>query len=370
MKVVVNARGMSVPVGGVRKCMEHLLPLLPKCDPASEYIFVHNRKERAFNDEAVNEYSGGPYSLFFWENVWLPTFVERVKPDVFYSPKNLLPWRLSRAIHPIITVNDLLYYPVRGRYIREYPWQHVWYTRCMLPGSVRRSRAIHAISETTREDLVQRFPSAADKTRVIPLGTCDPVETPDESVVEQMKMRYGLPARYIFFAGTLTARKNVARLLEAFARMADDHPHHIVVTGHASSRGGAVDHLVRRLGLAERFHHLGVVTEADLDVLYRGADIFFYASLYEGFGLPILEAMVRDCPVLTSNTGAMKETSGGAALVVDPYSVDDIERGLRSLLAYPDLCHRLRIKGRERSAHFTWRRCAEALVDVFRQVAE
>jgi glycosyltransferase involved in cell wall biosynthesis len=224
---------------------------------------------------------------------------------------------------------------------------------------VRRAQALVCISDATRRDLVERVPSSAPRTVVIPLaaaalfGAC-------------RKAGMQMPRPYVLAAGTLEPRKNLERLLDAWAQLAPAlrDAHELVLVGPAGWEADSI--LGRARGAGVRI--TGYVPDEELAALYGGCELFCYPSLYEGFGLPVLEAMRAGAPVITSNVSSLPEVAGDAAVMVDPLSVDAIGSAIARLLVDPDERARLRNAGRARAAAFSWERTASELRDVLRRI--
>jgi glycosyltransferase involved in cell wall biosynthesis len=171
--------------------------------------------------------------------------------------------------------------------------------------------------------------------------------------------------------GNVQPRKNLVRLMHAYARLrAKGHVEHdLVLVGQAAFKGSAILETARSLGIEPFVKHTGYVAEADLVALYNAADVFVYPSLYEGFGLPVVEAMACGTPVITSNVTSLPEVAGTAALLVDPKSEDEIASALERVLGDAELRARLREAGKARAREFTWRRMADETVAVYRALA-
>jgi glycosyltransferase involved in cell wall biosynthesis len=232
--------------------------------------------------------------------------------------------------------------------------------RATLPLAVRRATILAAISQATADDLVGRFPHAAGKTEVTPLAA-DPAFADGGAADAEVLARNEINFPYILGVGTLEPRKNLPRLVEAFtgldSAVAGDH--RLVLVGPLGWDAG--DTMSAIAAHPERVAAIGAVPDADLPALYRNATAFAYPSLYEGFGLPVLEAMIAGVPVLTSNTSSMPEVGGDAALYVTPRDVADIRRGLTELLSDAELRARLAAAGPTRAATFSWARYAATM---------
>ncbi len=226
--------------------------------------------------------------------------------------------------------------------------------RATLPVAARRATEITAVSQATVDDLVRRFPVAAGKTTVTRLAADSRFGEGGGSAVAEVRDRYGLERPYVLAVGTIEPRKNLPRLIEAFNALpaALRSAHDLVLVGAAGWQTGET------LGAAAAHRDLvrvlGHVPDVDLPALYSGAALFAYPSLYEGFGLPVLEAMAAGVPVLTSARSALPEVAGDAAIYCDPFDVRSIRAGLERGLADPDAAAKLAQRGRLRAARFSW----------------
>jgi glycosyltransferase involved in cell wall biosynthesis len=239
------------------------------------------------------------------------------------------------------------------------------FERLTLPLAVRGADRLLPISEATRLDLVAHFPRAAAKATVVELAADAAFAAGGPSVAA----RYGLEKPYVLALGTLEPRKNLARLIEAFAALDASvrDAHELVLVGGAGWSTGELDASLARH--RELVRPLGYVPDEDLPALYRDAALFAYPSLFEGFGLPVLEAMTAGVPVLTSDVSSLPEVGGDAVRYVDPYDVGLIRTALAELLRDPVERARLAAAGRERAQRFSWERTARLTLEQVEAVA-
>lgn len=240
-----------------------------------------------------------------------------------------------------------------------------------LPGDADRAHAILVDSEATKRDVVAHLRVPRSKVHVVFAGVSDlfrPVV--DEHLREDCRLRHALPARFLLYVGTVEPRKNIARLLEAFRLLTEDpsFEHDLVIAGGKGWRDEAIRRLLARFPRKERVILTGWVARDDLPILYSMADAFVFPSLYEGFGLPVLEAMACGTPVITSAVSSLPEVAGGAALLVDPGSSEDIATAVRRLVGDASLAESLRRKGRLRAGAFSWEASARRVLEVFAQI--
>ena len=301
-----------------------------------------------------------------WTHVRLSAEMFVRPPDVLFVPAHVLP-----LIHPrrcVVTVHDLGYL--------RYPEAHRPADRLYLDWSTRwnarQAAAVLADSQATKDDLVRAYGIDPGKIRIVYLGR-DEALGPVRDVHElaRVRERYGIAGRYLVYVGTLQPRKNLARVIQAFGRLAGDPSLADVQLVLAGKRGWLYDDLfaqVARLGLADRVLFPGYVADADLPTLLSGALAFVFPSLYEGFGIPVLEAGACEVPVITSNTSSLPEVAGDAALLVDPHDVDAIAEAMYRLVTDPALRAELIRRGRENVKRFSWEKCARETLAVLEEV--
>jgi glycosyltransferase involved in cell wall biosynthesis len=295
-----------------------------------------------------------------WQRLRLPIPVEAITGplDIFYSPDFVLPPTL-RATRTLLTVHDLsfLHYPVAF-----VPSLHAYLER-VVPRSVARADRVLADSESTRKDLIAHFGTAPEKVQVLYSGVdarFRPEKEPGEG--ERLGDKYGIESPYVLSVGTLQPRKNYARLIKAFANL----PLADLQLAIAGGRGWLYeDILAEAQKHGDRVRVLGFVDDADLPALIRGAALFAFPSLYEGFGLPVLEAMACGAPVICSDASSLPEVAGGAALMVDPFDVDALAQAMARALEDADLRQKMVAKGLAQAGQFTWERAARQLLDLF-----
>jgi glycosyltransferase involved in cell wall biosynthesis len=229
----------------------------------------------------------------------------------------------------------------------------------------RRAGALVCISEATRADLVERVPSCAPRALVVPLAAGEEFADPRaKRAAEAVAAKHGIARPYVLAAGTLEPRKNLLRLLAAWEALGEDlrDAFELVLVGPIGWDAEAIV----RAAHAARIVVAGYVPDDELAALYAGCELFCYPSLYEGFGLPVLEAMKAGAPVLTSDVSSLPEVAGDAAMLVDPLSVEAIRDAITRLLRDPEERQGLRTAGLQRAAQFTWERTATEVRDVLR----
>ena len=239
--------------------------------------------------------------------------------------------------------------------------------RATIRPALRRARGLVCISEATERDLLERFPAAKGKTAAVPLAAPPELfDDPGAEALAEVRERLLLPERFVLATGTLEPRKNLPRLIQAHAALGDDAPPLLL----AGPSGWQLEEALA--GAAERpgaVRQLGFVQDSDLAALYRLCTVFAYPSLYEGFGLPLLEAMASGAACVTSNSSSLPEVGGDAVVYADPLSVDSIRDALAPLLASADERARLGAAARERARRFSWEHTARETLALIERAA-
>ncbi|MGB2695039.1 MAG: glycosyltransferase family 1 protein [Dehalococcoidia bacterium] len=309
-----------------------------------------------------------------WEQTVLPLLLRRLRIDVLHSPHHHTPLAarlhvggLAKRTRLVVTVHDVTFMLIPQRY-------HVarlLYMEAVTRSATRVADAIVTPSQTVRQDVIRVLRVAPERIVAIPEAAgAQYVPVDDEDALGRVRWKYQLPTRYILSVGSLEPGKNRARLFRAYADLRDENAAPpIVVAGQPAWRYQDDFDLVERLGLEDRVRFLGYVPDEDMPALYSGATCFAFPSLYEGFGLPVLEAMACGAPVLTSNVSATAEVAGDAALLVDPHDTLAITAALDRLLSDAELRAELRSKGLDRARQFSWQRAARQAMIVYEIVA-
>jgi glycosyltransferase involved in cell wall biosynthesis len=300
-----------------------------------------------------------------WHRARLPLPVELVtgRLDLFHSPDFTLPPTMP-GVPTVLTVHDLTF--VRDPDSADERLRA--YLGRVVPRSVRRATHVLADSKATRQDLIDLWDIPPEEISVVYCGV-EPRFRPvvDPTVLANVRARYNLGDRpYIFSVSTLQPRKNYRRLIQAFAPLAGRHQNLTLVI--AGGKGWKYEEILaepERLGIGGRVLFPGFVAEPDLPALLSGAALFAYPSLYEGFGLPILEAMACGTPVIASDRSSLPEVVGDAGLQVDALDVEGLTAGMERLLTEEGLRTELIGRGAGRAANFTWERAARELLAVY-----
>jgi glycosyltransferase involved in cell wall biosynthesis len=324
--------------------------------------------DRAAGRTSLDAQCVGPWHSTVRGNVFLGPRLSRLGIRVFHAPDTLgFPVTASRRVARVATIHDLIPLLFPETVTRGHRW-----VRCfVLPHVVRRADLLIVDSQSTAQDLMERFPQAQGKTRVVHLGV-DPRFAPaPPDAVATVRRQLGLPTEYLLYAGVINPVKNLERLITAYAilRAESREIPPLVVAGRRGWLDQGVVRRARELDLDGSVRFCGFVPDEALPALLTGAAAFLFPSLYEGFGLPILEAMACGTPVVTSDRSSMPEVSGEAAVLVDPARPDAIADGIRWVLADEGLRVMLKARGLVQAGMFRWAETAARTLDVYRQAA-
>lgn len=376
MRVGILAHLLSFAPGyrqaGVSRYIEFLLADLPRVAPDEEFHVFAGPDAAHGRDQLPRELRWSlsrlpterPPVRILWEQVAGPVALGRQRIDVAHAPVNVAP--LLTRVPTVVTVHDLAF----RIYPEQYPAAKRRYLDAMTRRSVRRAARVIAVSENTRQDVIRLYGVPPERVVVVPNGVpSDLAPVDDRAALQALRDRHGLPEEFILFVGTLQPRKNLVGLLRAFGRLRDRVQAPLVVVGAPGWQYQPIFDEAQALGVADRVVFAGYAAPEELRLWYSAATVFIYPSLYEGFGLPVLEAMACGAPVITSSTSSLPEVVGDAALLVDPTDLDAIAGSLERVLREPQLRRTLRQRGLARAREFGWERTARETVAVYRAVA-
>ena len=377
MRIGLDVTSAVQQGGGIGRYTRELLRALARADPYSHYrlFFASQHRPHALPPLGPNFHvTALPFNDIWLARLWhrarAPLSVEWLTGplDIFHSPDFTLP-PTRRGTRTLLTVHDLTFVrdpasaaPGLLRYLTD-----------VVPRSVARAQHVIAVSQATRTDLMELYNTPPEKISVIYEGVSDDfAPITDPAALAAVRAQYHLgDAPFILAVGTLQPRKNYTRLIQAFSSLVIRHPSvHLVIAGGPGWLSDSIFAEVERLRLPGRVLFPGFVTDADLPALYSAARALAYPSIYEGFGLPLLEAMACGTPVVTSTAACLPEIAGGAALLVSPTDVDALAHALDQLLSAETLRADLIAKGLARAREFTWAQAAKEVLGLYARVIE
>jgi len=381
MKIAIDALPLMMPKTGIGFYTHHLLSEFIRIAPENEYylcdilwkqIFYNLIKIEDFPTmaETFQHISGFPHPLKIVSRILLflytrTTGAKKIEnTDLFFGPNFRAIFRDS--LKTVITIHDMAheYYPEN---VDEKLLRHL---KQELPQTARLATLIITDSQNTKMDVLKFLNVPEDKVKVIYIGvdkTFRPINDP--IVLEATRKKYHLPGEFILYLGAIQPRKNIAGLIGAYHLLCQDpgFKYHLVVAGGVGWKNQDISRLVVELGLKDRIIFTGYISSLDLPNLYNLAAAFIYPSFYEGFGLPVVEAMACGIPVVTSNNSSLPEVGGDAVIYVNPHSADEVANGIRRILSDKELRSQCIARGLERAKIFSWEKCASETLTVLNE---
>lgn len=352
---------------GVGNYTGRLLAALLKMTPRWEYLLFSNRPLNGLETELQGATQVKRYfqrSRWLWMQTVLPGSIRRSRADLCHFTNALAP--LWQPAPFVLTIHDASLY-VYGHY---HPRARHLTMRMTLPIVARRASAIITVSQHSRDELVRILGLPGEKVHVVYEAAAQCFRPVKEArALSHLRHKYGLPEEFLLFVGTLEPRKNLIRLARAVGRIRRQGlAHKVVLVGPMGWMMEGFEREVEALGLQNDILYLGYVSGEDLPGIYSLATAFVFPSLYEGFGLPPLEAMACGTPVLTSDRSSLAEVCGEAALLVNPNSEEAIAEGLNLLLRDEALQHELSRRGLQHVKRYSWERAAQETAKVYRRI--
>jgi glycosyltransferase involved in cell wall biosynthesis len=356
-------------VGGTETYARSLIKALARQGDDNEYSIFLNRESAELDVTPAENFTRvvcpinatNRAARYSWEQGAMPLQLRRSRPDLVHSLGYVIP-RAARGPQ-VVTVHDVNYLGHKG-----------WRTgvgrtafRFFAERTVKRADRIIAVSRFSRDEIVKHMGVAADKVTVVHSAGRDASPARKNETASSDVVR-SIPRPYVMAFSALSAHKNIPRLIAAFAKISSVVQHDLVLVGHMPVKS-AVRAEIEAAGGTDRVHFTGYIPEADVAALLQNASLFAFPSLYEGFGLPLLDAQNAGVPVVCSSAGALPEIAGDSAILFDPHSEDAIANALKRGLLDTDLRQSLIEKGHENARSFSWDRTARETLDVYYDVA-
>ncbi|CAG0931663.1 mannosyl-N-acetyl-alpha-D-glucosaminyl-diphospho-ditrans,octacis-undecaprenol 3-alpha-mannosyltransferase / alpha-1,3-rhamnosyltransferase [Rhodocyclaceae bacterium] len=368
MRIAIDASTISTQ-GGPRTYVLGLVEALLAMDRENEYVIFYNDPCHLGRFPGAKEIvlpGKNPAARLVREHLRLPLACSRERIDLLHCPKSAIPF--FSPCPTVVTLHDLI--PIKHPETEKFAARLYW--RLQIPIAARRSAFIITDSAHARAEIMADFRVPTERIRAVMLGFNPAMLEPrDPAAGKAVRARYGLPDGYILYVGTIQPRKNLATLIEAFSllRREGSVTAKLVIVGRKGWLYDALFARLRELQLEEAVIFTGFVPDEELPFIYDGAAVFAYLSLFEGFGLPPLEAMACGVPVITSNTTSLPEVVGDAGFAIPPTDVMAVADALRRVLSDPLLAGAMREKGLARARLFSWEAAARETLDIYRQAA-
>ena len=369
MRIAFDGTTLRPGRTGVGYYTEHLLRHLAARAVDDELVVISNRPvdtTQPLPPRVKISSSSWRIPRMVWMQTFGPRMLRREHVDVVHFTNGMVP--LASPVPTVVTIHDmsLTLYP------RYHPTRRVLLNRPLVDVAARRADAIITVSQSAKRDIVRLYDLPPDRVHVVHEAAAPsfrPVH--DSTERERVRRRYGLADRFILYVGTIEPRKNLPNLIEGFARRrrAGDLPHQLVCAGPYGWLSGDIEERIERLQVEDAVRFTGYVPFEDLPALYSLAEMFVFPSLYEGFGLPVIEAMACGTPVATGHVAALSEIAGGAVEHVDRLDAESLGDAIVALARSRERRENLSALGLQRSHNFSWDRAARETLEVYRQVA-
>lgn len=360
-QITIDARELKSGGAGKGRYISELVKMLIKIDQQNIYRLIVVEKpdfELPKNFSLIN--LTGKKGFKVWQFIRL---IRKDTSQIFFSPTSYYPILFCRS-RGVLVVHDLAVY-VEPK--SKPAFKTLLLEKLFLPFALKKAEKVIAVSENTKADLIKVFKINDEKIVVIPLATS---QAPASRLsIPAIKAKFNLPENYLLFVGTIEPRKNVETLILAHRLLpqAIRLKYPLVLVGKLGWRSDGIKQLIDSEN-GQFIHYLGYANEQELAIIYQHASLFIYPSWYEGFGLPVLEAMEAGVPVISSNRSSLPEVAGQAARLVDPASTSQLSEAITSLLNSSELCQNLIKQGKERVKMYSWQKTALATISIFNRL--
>lgn len=370
MKIAIHASHLCQDrEDGNQTYMINLFQNLRDIDQKNQYIFYYN-KPQGRRVEAANFLHKIHQAPWMWTQRVFPFLLRKDKPDVLFMPIQMLPFLKSKNQKSVVTIHDLafLLYP------ETFPAKDAFLHKLYVREAITKADHLIAITEATKQDIISFYHVDPAKITVVYHGVdmerFRPMKQEEAHLVDKVKKKYGISQPYILYIGNVQPRKNIQGLIKSYQKLrhTTHHTHQLVIAG---AKAWMVDEVMQNIGndFRQDIIFTGRFEDEELPYLLWGAESFILPSFYEGFGLPILEAMACGVPTLVSNTPSLAEVGGDASLTFDPHNIDDMTKILDNVCDNDKLRQSMIQKGFARVSQFSWRACAQQTLDVIDKVS-
>ena len=353
---------------GIGIYARNLMRAILQLDHENHYFFMYTNRRQLGSfgiHKNLTEAVLGGKSKLVWDQVSVPKYARANGLDIVFNTKFSVPLLASCKTMMVLHGSEWYVHP------EFYSKLDIIYNKIILPVYCRRATAISSVSKVTADDMVGFARINPKKVHVIHSAIADCfAPLTDSDTLERIREKYRLPSKFILFVGKIYPGKNFKNIARAFNKVKDkiDSTIKLVSVGDLRWSYDEDFRLIQELGIVDDIHFTGWVDQEELPAIYSLAELFLFPSFYEGFGIPILEAMACGCPVVTANTGACPEVADSAAVLVDPSNPDDIASGIATVLSDSKYRIELKEKGIERAEQFSWELSAKKTINIFQSL--
>lgn len=360
MLISIDARGASWYAGtGIGTYTKQIVRHILEIDDSNSYYLFWSGREYEF----LNKYKNARVSISsrkhhrFWEQYYIPDILKRQNVDIYHVPQNGIGLPEVKNSLYLVTVHDLIPYIMPETVGRGYLTKFI----SQMPQIISSVDGIITVSEWSKKDIMRIFDVPEDKITVTYLAADDMFKPVDRTIAADfIREKYELGSDIILYLGGFSPRKNVKSILVAFSMIYKNlsKDYKVVIIGSSRDDHQFLNKLAQSLGIGDKIIFTGFVPYDDLPCFYNASDLFVYPSLYEGFGLPVLEAMCCGTPVITSNVSSIPEVAGDAALLINPFDTEELAKAMEKVLEDNNVKADLISRGFERISNFNWKKTA------------
>lgn len=373
LRIGINARYIQRQITGIERYTLELIKNIEKIDTKNRFVLFYNKHEKIpkitksqnFTDYISRFPTKNVFFRILWEEMYLSQEIKSKRIDVFHGPSFVVPMIKPKNCRYVITIHDLswFYYP------ESFTFFNKLFFRVFLPNSIKKADVIIADSRSTKNDIIKFYGVNPEKIKVIYLGIDKDFCRPSDAAKNSLILRkYGLPEDYILSIGSLLPRKNIVNIIRAFYDLKKKGlKEKLVIIGKKAWLYEQIFSIIKDFNIREEVIFTGYVEDKNLPYLYSSAKLLLFPSFYEGFGLPILEAMSCGCPVITSKVSSMPEVAGDAALLVDPKNIGQISKSIEKLIKDESLRKDLINRGYEQAKKFSWEKTANETLAMYKK---
>lgn len=369
MNIAIDARGANIYKGtGIGTYTFNILKNILDIDKSNSYtLFWSGEDYEKIKTENTNVILASTKSRRFFEQYYFPKSIKKSNIDLFHIPQNGIGLSSNLKCKKVVTIHDLIPYimpeTVGKGYLSKFLEE--------MPRIVREADGIITVSEWSKRDIIRFFPDSKDKVFVTPLAADSKYKPIDKNICRDiLSKKYNITLPYILYIGGFSPRKNVVSLVDAFSGIFKDlsTKHNLVIVGFNKDDYTTLAKICSVNSISSNVIFTGFVPEEDLPVLYNGSEAFVYPSLYEGFGLPPLEAMSCGVPVITSNLTSIPEVVKDGGMLIDPNDAENLKAVLIELLNNDNLKKHYREKGLKRASAFSWHNTAFNTLKIYKSI--
>lgn len=370
MNFSIDARGINLYKGsGIGTYTENLVKELLNLDKEDNYtIFWAGENYWEYKRKNSNIIVTSKKHGVFYENYYYPSFIKDHNIDLHHIPQNGIGLNDDYSVSSVVTVHDLIPYLMPETVGRGYLERFLK----DMPYIINKAKGILTVSEYSKKDILRFFPKfPKDNIFVTPLAANKNFKPLDKNLcMDYLSEKYRIDFPFILYIGGFSQRKNVKELIIAFNKISKSltKNYKLVLCGAVKDEGEKLREFTKELLIDDKVIFTGFVPDKDLPIFYNGCDLFVYPSLYEGFGLPPLEAMSCKTAVITSNLTSIPEVTGNSAILINPFNKDELQDSMYSLLSSKNDLVELGEKGYKNSLEFTWRKTAELTLDAYKTI--